>query len=58
MLLIFKFQIEKKKCFSIISRLEMILSVVSYEKKNISLYKKIFELTKNNTSKIIFAIGF
>ena len=37
-----------KKSFSIILKLEMILSVVSYERKNI-LYEKNLKLTKNNT---------
>ena len=38
-----------KKSFSMIMRLEMILTVVSHEKKNIILLLKNVILTKNNT---------
>ena len=38
-----------KKKFLIILRLEMILIVVSHERKNITFYEKNFKLMKNNT---------
>ena len=38
-------QIGRKKTFSIISRLEMVLSIVSYARKNIVFHTKNFKLT-------------
>ena len=40
--------------FSMILRLEMILLVVSYERKNIIFYEKNLKCTKNNNFNIVF----
>ena len=49
-----KNQISGKKSFSMILRLEMILSVVFYERINIIFYEKNLKLTKNNTFNNVF----
>ena len=41
-----------------ISRLEIILSVVSYARKNIILYEKNLKLAKNDTFNNVFFIEF
>ena len=40
--------------FFMISRLEIILSIVSYERKKIISYEKEFKFTKNNTFNNVF----
>ena len=42
------------KSFSMILRLEIILSVVFHERKNIIIYKKNLKLSKNNTFNDVF----
>ena len=42
------------KSFSIILKVEMLLSVVFYERKNIIFYEKNFKLMKNNTFNDVF----
>ena len=49
-----KNQVSGNKCFSVISRLEITLSIVSYEWKNIIFYEKYLKLTENNTSDNVF----
>ena len=39
----------RNKSFSMISRLEMILLVVYYERKNINFYEQDSKITENNT---------
>ena len=44
-----KNQVSRKKSFSAISKHEIILSVVFYERKNIIFYERNLKFTKNNT---------
>ena len=46
------------KSFPFILRLEMILSVISYERKNVIFYEKNFKLTKSNTFNNVFGNQF